>query len=53
MLRDAPGAGTWHYRLEEVGADGKRTMRAAVEARVGPGAEGRDVFLPKAGVERR
>jgi hypothetical protein len=34
--------------LEELGAGGKRTQHPAAEARVGPGAEGRAVFLPSA-----
>ncbi len=51
VLRDAPGRGTWHYRLEDVGADGKRTPHAAVQVRVGPGA-GRELFLPSLGAAR-
>jgi len=48
VLRDAPRPGDWHYRLEDVGADGKRGAHPAAEVRVGPGAEGRAVFLPSA-----
>jgi len=48
VLRDAPGPGTWRYRLEDVGADGKRGAHPAAGVRVGPGAEGRAVFLPSA-----
>lgn len=46
VLRDVPGSGTWHYRLEVVGADGVRGVHPAAPVRVGPGAEGRAVFLP-------
>jgi len=52
VLRDAPGPGTWHYRLEDVGADGKRGAHPAAEVRVGPGAEGRAVFLPSVASRR-
>jgi hypothetical protein len=53
VLRDAPGPGTWHYRLEELGAGGKRGAHPADEVRVGPGAEGRELFVPSAGMGRR
>jgi len=53
VLRDAPGAGTWHYRLEDVGAEGKRTPHPATPVRVGPGAEGRQLFVPSAERGRR
>lgn len=48
MLRDVPGAGTWHYRLEVLDGDDKRRVHPAVAVRVGPGAEGRELFIPVA-----
>jgi hypothetical protein len=52
VLRDAPGPGAWHYRLEGLGADGKRIPHPAAEVRVGPGAEGRALFVPSARMGR-
>jgi len=52
LLRDAPGPGTWHYRLEDVGADGKRSPHPATEVRVGPDAEGHELFVPSAQAAR-
>jgi len=46
-LRDAAGAGTWHYRLEDVSQDGKRSLHPAVEVRIGPDAAGRELYLPR------
>ncbi len=48
VLRDAPGPGTWYYRLEDVGADGKRGAHLAAPVRVGPDATGSAVFVPSA-----
>jgi hypothetical protein len=48
VLRDALGPGTWHYRLEDLGAGGKRTAHSAAAVRVGLGAEGSAVFVPSA-----
>jgi hypothetical protein len=48
ILRDAPGSGTWHYRLEEISAGGKRGAHPVGGVRVGSGAEGRALFVPKA-----
>jgi hypothetical protein len=39
--------------LEELGAGGKRTLHTAIDVRVGPGAEGRALFLPSAAAGRR
>jgi hypothetical protein len=52
VLRDAPGAGIYLYRLEEVDSGGKRTQLATTEVRVGPDATGRRVLLPSAGAWR-
>ncbi len=52
-LRDAPRPGTWRYRLEDIGEGGKRRLHAAIDVRVGPGATGSEVFVPRVGVERR
>jgi hypothetical protein len=49
VLRDAPGPGTWYYRLEEVGAHDKPRAYSAQAVRVGPGAAGSELFLPRAG----
>ncbi len=48
VLRDAPGAGTFHYRLDDVGSDGKRGEHTPITLRVGPSATGAQVFLPAA-----
>ncbi len=52
VLRDAPGPGAWHYRLEDVGAEGKRTLHPASVVQVGPEAEGRELFVPRAEAAR-
>ena len=52
VLGDAPGPGTWHYRLEDLGASGKRGAHPGAAARVGPGAEGRALFVPSAAAAR-
>ncbi len=48
VLRDAPAPGAWHYRLEDIGAGGKRTQHSATLVQVGPNAEGRELFVPSA-----
>ncbi len=52
VLRDAPEAGTWHYRLEAVGTDGKRISQPAVNTRVGPDAAGHALFVPRGELRR-
>jgi len=46
VLRDAPGPGTFLYRLEEVDSRGKRTLLATTGVRVGPDATGWQVYAP-------
>ncbi len=53
VLRDAPGSGTWHYRLEDVGAGGKRGAHPAATVWIGPNAEGWALFVPSAAAGRR
>lgn len=48
VLYDAPGPGSWRYRLEDVGESGSRGVHAPLEVVVGPEATGRAVFLPRA-----
>ncbi len=48
VLHDAPGPGTWRYRLVDLGQGGTRGEHPAIEVEVGPGATGSEVFLPSA-----
>lgn len=52
VLRDAPGAGTFLYRLEDVDSAGKRGGHPAVMVQVGPDSTGGRVFLPSASWSR-
>jgi len=48
VLRDTPQRGAWHYRLEDVGAGGKRTSHPALAVRIGADADGHELFVPNA-----